>query len=79
MPIPTFAVTTILSSIQYSMTEFSTLLFTTTPSGNAVTYAISSVPGSVTAPPGLNSVDVSDTINIKLTPTDTSTSGWIMY
>ena len=77
---PAFADTSILSSTQYSMTEFSTSLFTTTPaSGVAVTYAISSVSGSVTAPSGLNAMNVGDGSNIKITPTDTTSSGWMMY
>jgi hypothetical protein len=62
------------------MTEFSTLLLTTTPSCSAapfaVTYEISSVSGSTVAPTGLNAVDVSDGTNIKITPTDASSTGW---
>ena len=54
-------------------------MFTTTPSGLAVTYEISSVSGSVTAPLGLNTVDVTDGSNIKITPTDASSTGWMMH
>ena len=76
---PAFDDTTISTRTQYSMTEFSTSLFTTTPaSGVAVTYAISRVSGSLTAPSGLNAV-ATDASNIKITPTDTTSSGWMMH
>ena len=76
---PVFADTTISTSTQFSKTEFSTPLFTTTPSGLDVTYEISSVSGSVAAPSGLNAVDITDGSNIKITPTDASSSGWMMH
>lgn len=76
---PVFDDTTISTGTQYSKTEFSTPLFTTTPSGQAVTYEISSVSGSVTAPSGLNAVDITDGSNIKITPVDASSSGWMMH
>ena len=75
---PTFDDTTIFTSTQYSMTEFSTGVFTTTPSGLAVTYEVSSVSGSVTAPSGLNAV-VTDGSNIKITPSDATSAGWMRH
>ena len=61
------------------MTEFSTPLFTTNPSGLAVTYALTTTPGSVVSPPGLNAANVGDGTNIKVTPTNTAQSGWGIY
>ena len=75
--------TQISTATKYSKTEFSESLFTTSnpSSGCPVAYAISTTTGSgIATPSGLNSlVDVSDTTNLKVTPTDATASGYAQH
>ena len=65
----TFASTLIASKTQYSKIEFSSALFTTTPSGCAITYEISSVNTGVSTPLDLSPwVYIGDLINFKIKP-----------